>query len=53
MAAEIAAATGVASELIEGKAGIFDVSVDGTRIFCKQEVGRFPNPGEVSGLMQL
>lgn len=52
MAAEIEAATGIAAELIEGKSGIFDVRVEGTRIFCKQEVGRFPKPGEVSGLIQ-
>jgi hypothetical protein len=52
VAAEIEAATGLAPELIEGKSGIFDVTVDATRIFCKQEVGRFPNPGEVSALIQ-
>jgi selT/selW/selH-like putative selenoprotein len=37
--------------LAEGK-GIFDVKVDGTLIFSKYEINRFPEPGEVSGLIR-
>jgi len=39
--------TGAESELIEGKGGIFDVVVDGNRIFSKQEVNRFPEHDEI------
>jgi selenoprotein W-related protein len=47
LAAEIEAETGTKSELIEGGNGIFDVTVDGERIFSKREVGRFPEAGEI------
>jgi predicted Rdx family selenoprotein len=53
VAAEILEATGVDAELVEGKSGIFDVSVDGERIFSKrQESDRFPDPGEITTRMQ-
>jgi len=32
--------------------GVFDVSVDGKLIFSKKSVGRFPEPGEIVGLLQ-
>ena len=38
---------GVEPELIKGDNGIFDVEVDGKRIFSKHEVGRFPEHEEV------
>ena len=34
-------------ELIKGDSGIFDVEVDGRRIFSKGQVGRFPEDAEV------
>jgi selT/selW/selH-like putative selenoprotein len=34
-------------ELVRGSGGIFDVTVDGRRVFSKHETGRFPAPGEV------
>jgi Rdx family len=37
----------VKSELVRGTDGIFDVVVDGARIFSKDEVHRFPTPGEI------
>ena len=43
----IQAETGVESELIEGKGGIFDVKVDGKLIFSKHEVDRFPTNDEI------
>ncbi|TNE47251.1 MAG: SelT/SelW/SelH family protein [Deltaproteobacteria bacterium] len=51
MAAELKEQFGVDSKLIEGSRGIFDVKVDGALVFSKHNVGRFPNPGEVTGLI--
>jgi selT/selW/selH-like putative selenoprotein len=34
--------------LIPGSGGIFDVTVDGTLVYSKDQTGRFPDPGEVS-----
>ena len=39
-------------ELITSSGGVFEVSVDGQKIFSKKELGRFPEPGEVVGLMK-
>lgn len=35
------------AQLIEGSRGVFDVAVDGKRIFSKHEVDRFPEPDEI------
>ncbi len=37
----------VESELIEGANGVFDVHVDGTQVWCKEDLGRFPEDREV------
>jgi predicted Rdx family selenoprotein len=37
----------VKSELVRGDDGIFDVIVDGERIFSKDEAGRFPGHAEI------
>jgi selT/selW/selH-like putative selenoprotein len=37
----------VTPDLIAGKAGAFDVEMDGKVIFSKHETGRFPEPGEI------
>ena len=34
-----------------GGKGQFDVVADGTAIFSKQELGRFPDDGEIAGLL--
>lgn len=34
-------------ELVEGDAGVFDVVADGSLVFSKAEVGRFPEHEEV------
>ena len=39
-------------KLVPGTNGIFDVIVDGKRVFSKAEVGRFPEPGEVSNKLK-
>ena len=43
---------GVDAELIKGSHGIFDVKVDGKTVYSKDQTGRFPNEGEVTGLMK-
>jgi selenoprotein W-related protein len=42
----------VDSELISGKGGVFEVTVDGAKIFSKKALGRFPEDGEVLGLIR-
>ena len=51
MAAEISEKFGQEAELIEGDKGIFDVVVDGQMIFSKFDVDRFPEDGEIEGLL--
>jgi len=31
---------------------VFDVVADGRRVYSKHETGRFPEPGEVVGLLR-
>ncbi|RMG45190.1 MAG: hypothetical protein D6718_08255 [Acidobacteria bacterium] len=38
---------GVEPELVRGSGGVFDVWVDGERIFCKHEEGDFPDTADV------
>jgi selenoprotein W-related protein len=52
LAAELKKHLGVDSTLIPGSGGVFDVTVDGTVIFSKKSVGRFPGPGEVLGALK-
>lgn len=47
LAAAIQAKLGIDVKLIPGRGGIFDVVVDGRRIYCKQETDRFPTHDEV------
>jgi predicted Rdx family selenoprotein len=47
LAAALKEEFGVDAELVVGGGGIFDVEVDGTVVFAKAEVGRFPEEGEV------
>jgi len=42
----------VESQLIEGAGGVFDVHVDGTQVWCKQDVGRFPENEEILDLVK-
>lgn len=53
MAAELKDTFQVDAELIAGGGGIFDVEVDGTRIYSKaQEGDRFPDAGEIPKRMR-
>jgi len=38
--------------LISSGGGVFEVTLDGELIFSKKALERFPNPGEVVGLIQ-
>ena len=51
MAAELKRKLDVDATLIPGSGGVFDVTIDGKLIFSKKKVGRFPEEGEVLGLM--
>ena len=42
--------TGAEITLIEGRGGIFDITVDGKREFSKGQVGRFPNDDELNAI---
>jgi selenoprotein W-related protein len=42
----------VETELVAGGGGIFDVIVDGEKVYSKFETGRFPEKGEVVGLIR-
>ena len=44
--------TGAEATLIRESDGIFDVVVDGKKIFSKHELGRFPEPGEIAGKIE-
>ena len=41
-----------ALEVIPGTGGIFDVEIDGTRIFTKKMLGRYPQPDDVVHLLR-
>jgi len=52
LAADLQREFGVECELIRGSGGIFDVKADGKLIFSKHERGRFPDAGEVEGVIR-
>ena len=47
MAASLKSRYGVEAKLIRGERGIFDVVVDGRKVFSKHDVGRFPEDDEI------
>jgi selT/selW/selH-like putative selenoprotein len=51
LAAELKKHLGVAATLTAGSGGVFDVTVDGAVVFSKKSVGRFPEEGEIMGLL--
>lgn len=51
MADEINKKFGESAELIKGRDGVFEVEIDGKRVYSKKETGRFPEPGEVEELL--
>jgi selT/selW/selH-like putative selenoprotein len=40
-------------KMIQGAGGIFDVVVDGKRVFSKSETGRFPDPDDILRKLKL
>lgn len=48
LAEELEKEFGVEAKLVVGKAGSFDVFVNGELIFSKSKEGRFPEPGEIA-----
>jgi len=52
LAADIRATLSIDPELIEGGGGVFDVSVDGRRVFSKHDAGRFPENDEILDLLR-
>ena len=36
---------------VAGSGGVFEVNVDGRTIFSKADRNRFPEPGEIAGLI--
>ena len=52
LAQELKKELGLESELIRSSGGVFEIEVDGKLIFSKKKLGRFPEDGEVAGLIQ-
>jgi selenoprotein W-related protein len=42
----------VESELTAGSGGVFEITVDGKKVFSKKALGRFPEDGEILGLIR-
>ena len=45
-------ALSVESELIASGGGVFEITVDGKKLFSKKALGRFPGDGEVLELIR-
>jgi len=39
-------------ELIAGVDGVYEICMDGSVVFSKRKTGRFPNDGEILGLLK-
>ena len=53
LAARLRSVPDVEVEMIPGVSGIFDVVVDGKRVFSRSEAGRFPDSGEILSKLKL
>jgi len=51
LAEEIEKATGVQVKLVPDKDGVFDVFFDDSLVFSISDQGRFPQPGEIAGML--
>ena len=47
LAAAISKAVGLEAELVRGERGVFDVDVNGRRVFSKHSAHRFPDAAEI------
>ena len=52
LAVELKKAHGADYELVSGKRGAFEVTVDGEKFFSKLRLSRFPEPYEVSNIIK-
>ena len=52
VAAELKKDLDVDATLVAGSNGIFDIIMDGERVFSKKKAGRFPDPGEATKAIQ-
>jgi len=43
---------GLESELIPSSGGVFEIEYGGNLVFSKKKLGRFPDQGEVLGLIK-
>lgn len=43
---------GAKTELVPSGGGVFEVTVDGRKIFSKKDLGRFPEEGEIVSMIQ-
>lgn len=51
MGAEISDKFDSEIDLIPGSGGVFEISLDGNKVFSKKALGRFPVEGEIEGLL--
>jgi len=51
LADELERELGIHSELIESSGGVFEIEYEGRLLFSKKNLGRFPNEGEIQGLI--
>jgi selT/selW/selH-like putative selenoprotein len=49
LAADVKKARGIEVDLIRGSGGQFEVVLDGSLIFSKKQLGRFPERDEILG----
>jgi selenoprotein W-related protein len=42
----------VDADLVSGSGGVFEIKVDGKKVFSKKALGRFPEEGEILGLVR-
>jgi selenoprotein W-related protein len=52
LAAELKRTLKADTELVAGHGGVFEITVDGNLLFSKKSQGRFPEEGEVLGLIR-
>ena len=52
MAEELKDALDIDLEMIEGSGGVFDVVADNELVYSKARTGQFPEPGEVTKILQ-
>jgi selenoprotein W-related protein len=45
-------ALGVESELMASSGGVFEITVDGKKVYSKKALGRFPEDGEILRLIR-